>query len=158
MTIRLLLTLLPLLAASPALAEHEGPEAHARGTTKTIVFDSADIRPEEVKLGRGEVLSFINHSTHPMQVTFIEPADLAKRVRCGLVRDAKAKGDPAAPWALFAFGDDGKLAARVPPGQFASVCSFEPGHYTFTAETIGHQTQSAGASGVLPRKGQIDVE
>jgi hypothetical protein len=62
-----------------------------------------------------------------MLVRFTEPEDIASRIHCGLVRpDAKAKSE--APWQLFAW-TNGQLAATIPPGRFASVCSFAPGSY-----------------------------
>src|SRR5258706_12648 len=153
--IRLLLALALALAATPVLAEHEGPDAHAHGATKTIPLDGHDVRPATTEMGHGDVISFVNYSTHPVQVTFIEPQDLEKRIRCGLVRDAKDNGTPAAPWALFTW-TDGKLVGNVPPGQFASVCSLEPGSYAFTAEIIGQRGAGGGErGGIVPTKGQI---
>ena len=104
----------------------------------------------------GDVLAFENRSTHAMHVEFTEPKDLIDKIRCGAVRDAKDKGTPTAPWALFTW-DGGKLSANVPPGQFASVCSLAAGHYAFTANGIGNDP-GGKQSGVLPAKGQIDVK
>lgn len=151
---RFALAVLVALSTTAAVAEHEGPDAHAKGTTKTVVLDSTDIRPASVTLAHGDVLSFLNSSTYPMAVTFIEPKDIEQRVRCGLVHGKKDK--PAAPWALFTW-EDGKLAATIPPGQFASVCAFAPGKYAFTAEGIGHQARNPG-TGVLPAKATIEVQ
>jgi hypothetical protein len=152
-TTRSALALLVALSASPVLADHEGPDAHAKGTTQTIVLDGADIRPASTKLAHGDIVSFVNYSTSPIMVTFTDK-DLEQRVRCGLVHGKDAK--PTAPWALFTW-QDGKLAANVPPGQFASVCSFAPGTYAFTTEAIGHQARNP-ATGVLPSKGTIEVQ
>ncbi len=151
---------LALLLAGPvaALAEHETPEAHQHGATKTIMVDNTDIRPEATQMDHGDVIAFLNSSTHPVKITFTEPADLEKKIRCGLVREAKDKGRPAAPWALFTWVD-GKLVGNVPPGQFGSVCSLDPGKYTFTAERIGvESSQHAGRAGVLAPKGTIEVK
>ena len=147
------LAVLLMLASGSVLAEHESPDAHGHHKTQTITLDTQDVRPASTTMDRGDVLSFVNYSTSPMRVTFTEPKDLEAKIRCGLVRDAKAKGTPAAPWALFVW-TDGKLVANVPPGQFASVCALEPGQYAFTSETVGQQPQS----GVLPAKGQIEVK
>ena len=151
------LALLLTFASRPILAEHEGPEAHGKGNTKTVVLDGNDVRPADLEMAHGDVISFVNYSTNAIQLTFVEPKDLENKVRCGLVRDAKAKGTPAAPWALFQW-QDGKLVANVPPGQFASVCAFAPGHYAFTAEAIGHKAGATAAGTVLAAKGQIDVQ
>ena len=151
---RLPLALALTLAVAPlALAEHEALEAHARGTTKTVTLDNQDVHPSSLQMQHGDVISFLNYSTHPVRVTFTDPKDLEKRIRCGLVHAAKTA--PAAPWALFTW-EDGKLVGNVPPGQFASVCSLEPGAYSFTAEIIGVKT-SEGSS-LLPHKGNIEVK
>lgn len=146
------LALLLTFAHGPALAEHEGPEAHSHAATHTITLDHSDVRPSSTEIAHGDVVSFLNYSTKPIHLTFTEPKDLETKIRCGLVRDAKAKGTPAAPWALFTW-TDGKLVADVPPGQFASVCAFAPGQYSFTAETAGYKD-----SGTLPAKGNIEVK
>ena len=154
-SIRLLLTLLLASWPVPVFAD-ESPGAHAHGATKTVVLEDDDVRPASLEMRQGDVISFINYATSPIHVEFTEPKGIADKIRCGLVRDAKAKGSPAAPWALFTWGPDGKLAADVPPGQFASMCSFAPGHYAYTTEQIGHS--GGDDSGVLPAKGQIDVK
>jgi hypothetical protein len=146
--IRLLLAASLALAVVPAYAEHEGPDAHAHGATQTVVIDGKDIRPSTTTMSHVDVVSFLNYSTHPVRVTFSEPG-VEKRIRCGLVH---GKGKPSAPWALFTW-QDGKLVGNVPPGQFASVCSFDPGSYAFTAEVIGHQTRGAEMA-----KGQLEVK
>ena len=151
--IRFSLAMCLTLASGPVFAEHESPDAHARHETQTITLDTQDVRPASTTMDHGDVLSFVNYSAHPMRVTFTDPSDLATKIRCGLVRDAKAKGAPSAPWALFTW-NDGKLVANVPPGQFASVCALAPGQYAFTSETVGHKPPS----GVLPAKGQIEVK
>jgi hypothetical protein len=153
-TVRTTLALLLALTSAPALAEHEGPKAHDHGPKKTIVLDNEDIRPSALEMAHGDVLTFENHSTHPMHVEFTDPKDLIDKIRCGAIRDAKDKSAPSAPWALFTW-NHGKLSADVPPGQFASVCSLAAGHYTFTADDIGNDAQRQGT---LPSKGQINVK
>ena len=109
-------------------------------------------------MAHGDVLAFENHSTHPIHIVFIEPTDLIDKIRCGAIRNANDKSAPTAPWALFTW-NGGKLAADVPPGQFASLCSLAAGHYAFTADEIGHDPGvGTDRAGVLPAKGQIDVE
>jgi len=154
--LRSTLALLLALTSAPALAEHEDGKAHDHGPKKTIVLDTTDIRPSSLDMAHGDVLAFENRSTHAMHVEFTEPKDLIDKIRCGAVRDAKDKGTPTAPWALFTW-DGGKLSANVPPGQFASVCSLAAGHYAFTANGIGNDP-GGKQSGVLPAKGQIDVK
>ena len=153
--LRFTLALLLALTSAPALAEHEDGKAHDHGPKKTIILDNDDIRPSSLEMAAGDVLSFTNQSTQPMRVVFTDPKDLVDKVRCGAIRNAKDKGTPSAPWALFMW-NDGKLSADVPPGQFASVCSLTAGHYAFTATGIGNDPGSQ--SGVLPSKGTIDVK
>ena len=155
--IRLFLALLLALASRPALAEHEGPDAHSHGATQTITLDGNDIRPSNTTINHGDIISFVNYSTHPVQVTFTEPADLEQKIRCGLVHGAKTKDAPSAPWALFTW-TDGKLVGNVPPGRFASVCSLEPGTYSFTAQIVGQSTRAADHASILASKGQIEVK
>jgi len=153
--LRFTLALLLALTSAPALAEHEDGKAHDHGPKKTIVLDNDDIRPSSLEMAAGDVLAFQNTSTQPMRVVFTDPKDLVDKVRCGAIRNAKDKGTPSAPWALFMW-NDGKLSADVPPGQFASVCSLAAGHYAFTSTGIGNDPGSV--SGVLPSKGTIDVK
>jgi len=154
-TIVSLFALLLLLDRIPVLAAEEGLEAHAKHNIQTITLDGNDVRPAQASLDHGDVLAFANYSARPVRVIFTEPADLKDKVRCGLVR-GNEKHAPAAPWALFTWENE-KLSATVPPGQFASVCSLEPGSYTFTATSI--ETGAQGGSGTkLPGKGQIVVK
>jgi hypothetical protein len=148
--IRLMLAALLTLTTVPAYADHEGPDGHAHGATKTIIVDGKDILPSTTTMSHGDLVSFLNYSTNPVRLTFTD-AGLEKRIRCGLVH-AKGK-NPSAPWALFTW-EDGKLVGNVPPGQFASVCSFEPGSYAFTAKVIGHQTPG----GEDTARGQLEVK
>ena len=121
------------------------------GTTQTITLDGNDIRPTATTMAHSDIVSFVNYSMCPVQITFIEPSDLEKKIRCGLMH-GKEKGAPAPPWAPFTW-KDGKLVGNVPPGQFASVCSFEPGNYAFTAEILGQGRVRSGS--VLAKKGTI---
>jgi len=158
MTTRLLPALLSLFLAvtsTPALADVESPEAHAKHPTKTITVDNTDIRPGTLMMDQGDVLSFVNYSVHPVQITFTEPKDIEKHIRCGLVRSASDKNPPPAEWALFTW-NEGRLVATLPPGRFASVCDLEPGKYAYTATVVAHKQGAEG--GTLPAKGQIEVK
>jgi plastocyanin len=152
-TARIVFALL-IAAGMPALAEHEGPGEHAKHETHTITLDGLDVRPGTVTMDHGDVVGFENYSTHPIQVTFTDP-DLQSKIRCGLVH-AKA-GGPSEPWSVFTW-KAGKLTGNVPPGRFASVCSLEPGTYSYTATIIGGRAYGGGTPGTLEPKGQIVVK
>jgi hypothetical protein len=154
-TVRTSLVLVLVLSVTPALAEHEGPGAHAEHATVTVTLDGNDVRPSATRMGHDDVISFVNYSTQPVQVTFTEPADLEKKIRCGLVHGKETKA--SAPWAVFTW-KDGKLTGDVPPGKFASVCSLEPGAYAFTAVKIGRDPRGPAGGSVVPTKGTIDVQ
>jgi hypothetical protein len=156
MSIRLTLTVLVALSAMPAWADHEAADAHAQATTQTITLDGNDVRPSNATMSHTDVLSFVNYSTHPVQVRFTEPADLEKKIRCGLIHE-KGSAAPSAAWALFAW-QDGALVGDVPPGRFASVCSLEPGTYGFTVTIVGHNSRGDARGTVLPAKGQLVVK
>ena len=62
----------------------------------------------------------------------------------------------APAWQLFAWSD-GQLRAVVPPGRFASICSLDPGNYSFITRRVGAQAAGRGG-GTLPEKGEIVVK
>ena len=158
MTARRLAILLPVILglAVGARADRESLEAHTAHPPKVIVLDNEHVQPSTLDLGPHDALVFENHSLNAMQVRFTEPADLANRIHCGLVRpNAKAKSE--APWQLFAW-TNGQLTATIPPGRFASVCSFSEGTYAYLVTRQGANPHSEAGSGVLPEKGQITVK
>jgi hypothetical protein len=153
-SVRFALALLVAVGIGSAVAENEELDAHAKANTRTVTLDGTDVRPSTTTMDHGDVVSFLNYSTHPVRVTFTEPSELEKKIRCGLVH-GQEKGAPPAPWAIFTW-QGGKLVGNVPPGQFASVCSLDPGTYTFTTEIVGQRARDAG--GELPAKGRIEVK
>jgi hypothetical protein len=155
-TIVLFLSLLLSLDTPALLAAEEQPGEHAKHDTHTITLDGNDVRPAQTSMDHGETLAFANFSSHPVRVTFTEPAQLKDKVRCGLVHSDQ-KHVPSPAWALFSWQND-KLMATVPPGQFASVCSLEPGSYTFTATPISTAAPGSVPNQELPAKGQIVVK
>src|SRR5215467_10249583 len=94
------IALLLALGSRALLAEQEGPGDHAKHDSRTITLDGNDVRPSQTRMNHSDVLMFANYATHPVRVTFTEPADVKNRIRCALVRGAE-KDAPAAPWALF---------------------------------------------------------
>ena len=151
MTNRILLALLAVvLAIRQAPAAEESLGAHTEHQPKPIVIDNERIQPSALELGSHDAVVFENHSATPMTVTFTEPDDQRDRVLCGLVRKGTTV-EARAPWQLFAWSD-GRLAATIPPGRFASICSFREGTYSYTVSRVG-----AASGGGLPNKGQILV-
>src|SRR5262245_6443525 len=155
-TIVLFLSLLLSLETSALLAAQEQPGEHAKHDTRTITLDGNDVRPSQTNMDHGELLAFANFSSHPVRVTFTEPVQLKDKIRCGLIHGGQ-KHVPSPAWALFSWQDD-KLIATVPPGQFASVCSLEPGSYAFTATRISSAAPGSVPGQELPAKGQIVVK
>jgi len=158
MTIRTLWLSLGLalaLGGSTGLAAEEDPSSHAKHVTHTIVFDGTDIRPSTTQMSQDDVLAFENYSTQPVELTFTEPADLRKKIRCGLVHEKDAP--ESAPWALFTWQGD-KLVASLPPGRFASICALAPGSYAYTASVAGQSPRSGAGGSLLPNKGQVVVK
>jgi hypothetical protein len=140
-------------AAGPARAAGEDAAAHARLRTHTIVLDNEDIRPSSTTMMSDEALVFENYSLHPIRLRFVEPKDLHDRVRCGLIR-GRRHDKSTLPWQLFAW-DDGKLTAVIPPGRFASLCSFAQGDYSFL---VAPQPFRATTRNLLERKGELIVK
>ena len=134
----------------------EDPHAHARGATHTITLEADDVRPGTTTIAHGDSVSFVNYSTDPVRVTFIDPPDLEKKVRCAFIRQKGAQPE-GTPWALFTW-EEGKLIGDIPPGRFASLCSFEPGKYAFTATSLGQRSRSAAGGSVLAPKGRLEVK
>jgi hypothetical protein len=158
MTARRLAILFPLIVglAVGARADRESLEAHTAHPPKVIVLDNERVQPSALDLGPHDAIVFENHSVQAMQVRFIEPKDMASRIHCGLVRpSAKAKSE--APWQLFAW-TNGQLAATIPPGRFASVCSFSEGNYAYLVTRQGAMPRAEADSGILPEKGEITVK
>jgi len=150
-----LVILLLALAPGAARAAGEPLGAHTEHPPKSIIIDNERIQPSSLDMTAENALVFENHSTRPITINFIEPADLRDRIHCGLIRQgAKEKG--RVPWQLFSW-DDGKLAATIPPGRFASVCSLQQGTYAFTVAPLGPGVNPA-SGGKLPEKGQITVK
>ncbi len=141
------------VGAVPARGEDVG--AHARQTPHAVILEDLDVRPSTTTMGAGDTLVFENYSVHTMRITFTEPADLRERIRCGLVKQKEAE-KAQAPWQLFAWSD-GKLVGTIPPGRFASVCSFREGTYTFVTARLGVEARPAGGGG-LPPKGEVIVK
>jgi hypothetical protein len=152
-TVALACTLLALAAAVPAPADEE-IGGHARHAQKLVILDAERIMPSDLKMDEGDVIVFQNQSAEPIIVTFVDPKNVADKIRCALVRKSDDE-QPRAPWLLFQKRGD-QIAATIPPGRFASMCSLTPGAYSFTAQRSRVKTSDAG--GVLQEKGLITVQ
>jgi hypothetical protein len=142
---RMLAGLLILAGAGHALAD-EDAGAHGKATRRTVAILGTDlVLPTNLDLGRGEVVQFENHAQFPITVTFTEPKEQKDKIRCQVV-GARSAGEPKAPWLLFAWDADQHLAASIPPGRFANVCSLAPGKYAYAVDRLGGP-QSAGEPG-----------
>lgn len=134
----------------------EDPTAHAHATTHTIILEADDVRPTQTTMAHGDSVSFVNYSTDPIRITFADSGDLEKKVRCAFIR-RKGSQPEGTPWALFTW-EDGTLIGDIPPGRFASLCSFEPGNYAFTTTSHGQRSRSAAGGSVLQPKGRLEVQ
>lgn len=158
MTIRFLVAVTVIGLAwvtSPARSD-EGPDAHAKVPTKTIVLAGDTIQPANMNMAKGDVLEFENHALHPIRVHFTEPESQADKIRCRLL-DPKASAKTKPPWALFSLDAKQQMVANIPPGRFASVCSIAPGHYAYVADLVGGANPRRAAQ-LGQQKGTIEVQ
>jgi len=145
------------LVLSPAVvaAVEEPLTAHTQRPPKTVIIDNDRLLPSSLEMDAKDSVVFENFGTRPVSITFTEPTDLRDRIRCRLIH-----GDPqehnGAPWQLFTWRD-GKLVATVPEGRFASLCSLQPGRYTFLVSRLGSDVSPGGGS-KPPEKGDITVK
>jgi hypothetical protein len=114
------------VAAMPARAA-EDAAAHTKHKSQTITLGENLIIPSDTTMAADEVLVFQNQSLDLLRVSFLPPPDLKANVRCDWATQDKEKRPP---WGLFQFEGD-RLVGHIPPGRFASVCSFAPGTYSF---------------------------
>ncbi|HZP41870.1 MAG TPA: hypothetical protein VFD84_10220 [Candidatus Binatia bacterium] len=137
----------PLLLAPGARAGavEETIESHRDLETRLVMLGRED-RPTPVTLEKGQALEFENQSLRQLIVTF--QGDVKDKVHCGIIRPSE-KAKSKAPWQLFAW-DSGALTAVIPPGRFATLCSFDAGTYTYVVK-------EAGASTPRARTGTIEV-
>jgi hypothetical protein len=149
-----LLTLPLALAAGIA----SGAERMGRPTAasyKVITMDGELIRPSALLMREDDVLEFVNYSTTPIMLVFVEPQDQTDKIRCHVIHSTN--GDPAeASWQLFGWSPSNQLTAVIPPGRFVSVCSLVPGQYAFVTQRIGRGVGSPPDA--LGAKGTITVQ
>jgi hypothetical protein len=141
-------------ATSTALATT--PDEHAGKQQVTVYLGNDRIAPSDVTLKHDQVISWQNESVHLMQVTFDAPADIEKKIRCGLL---KLPASERPPWAVFQM-NDGRLVGVMPPGRFGSMCELSPGWYAYTVKSLDADAGAGGGdrSSILPLKGTITVQ
>jgi hypothetical protein len=155
MTVRsLILTacLTLVVAAAPARAD-EDAAAHSKHKSQTITVGADEIIPSDTTMAATDVLVFQNQSFNLMRIAFIPPPDLKANIRCGWATQDAAQRPP---WGLFQFEGD-RLVGLLPPGRFASVCSFAPGKYAFL---VRKEIVEGGSPtpGTLDTKGTLTVK
>jgi hypothetical protein len=156
----LALALRAMAEASPPderTADEKTADDHRGRAPTVIVLDNERIMPEAVDLLRDGVVVFENHSVHAFDIEFVEPKDMRDRIRCHDVERGTSTSADEATLAHFRWVGD-RVAAKIPPGRHASLCSLSPGDYAFTALRDRPDRENTGASGMLPEKGQITVK
>jgi hypothetical protein len=147
------------LGQTAVVSAGETAKSHSGHPQKMLLVDEDRLAPDDLTMGKEDVLVVFNQSLAPMVFTFTEPKDAPERIHCELIhrdRGKKFNRDEAA-WMLFEV-QDGQLQASIPPGHFASLCSLDPGQYVYTASQEFDPSGAIGAGGGrLPLKGQITV-
>jgi hypothetical protein len=137
-------------------ADQRSPDVRSPHTI--TVIDSGLLSPGAVTIGHGESLEFANYSSEAIEIVFTEPKDRADEVRCQLTRDPDrtAGSGPMVRWPLFANGPTHHLTVTIPPGRYATACSFSPGRYAFVTKRVARDLRSSVEG--LGEKGTITVE
>lgn len=154
MTVRSLVVsacLILAVAALPVRAD-EDAASHTKHKSQTITLGEDLIIPSDSTMAAGDVLVFQNQSFNLLRVAFIPPPDLKANVRCDWATQDKEKRPP---WGLFQFEGD-RLVGHIPPGRFASVCSFAPGIYSFVVRNAIDELNVT--PGTLDIKGSLTVK
>jgi hypothetical protein len=126
----------------------------APGVSQQVVTIDADlIRPAAVTMRTDDVLEFVNYSSVPMMLVFLEPDDHSDKPRCRVASLRAGRG--IAPEALRWRSPHGP-AEIIPPGRFVSVCSFARGKYSFVTKRV--DPDAPGPLDQLGTKGTIRVE
>jgi len=128
-----------------------------RSPTITVV-DSGLLSPGAVTIGHGESVEFTNYSSEAIEVVFTEPKDNADEVRCQVTRDSDRNSGtgPTLRWPFFVNGPSNHPTMTIPPGRYATACSFSPGRYAFVTKRVSRDLRSSVDG--LGEKGTITVE
>jgi hypothetical protein len=144
------------VAVAAGIASASGDVDGGVTTARKIVMrDNELISPSALTMNPHDVLQFENDSGHIMRLVFVEPQDQTDKIRCYPIDHTIARPDQT-PWMLFDWGPGRRLTATIPPGRFASACSFAPGQYAFVATRVSRDAR--GAEDSLGTKGTITVQ
>jgi len=137
-------------------AEHRPPDVRSSHTI--AVIDSGLLSPAAVTIGHGESIEFTNYSSEAIEVVFTEPKDRADDVRCQLTRDPNRPGGSGATvrWPFVTNGPTSHVTVTIPPGRYATACSFSAGRYAFVTKRVSRDARSSVEG--LGEKGTITVE
>jgi hypothetical protein len=146
-----------VLSAGIAGAAEHGSLDVRRSHTITVV-DSGLLSPGAVTIGHGESVEFANYSSEAIEVVFTEPKDHADEVRCQVTRDSDRNSGSGSTvrWPFFVNGPTNHPTMTIPPGRYATACSFSPGRYAFVTKRVSRDARSSVDG--LGEKGTITVE
>jgi hypothetical protein len=126
----------------------------APGVSHQVVTIDADlVRPAAVTMRTDDVLEFVNYSSVPMMLVFLEPENHSDKPRCHVASLRSGRG--IAPEALR-WGSPHRPAEIIPPGRFVSVCSLARGKYSFVTKRV--DPDASGPLEQLGTKGTVSVE
>ena len=134
----------------PALVRAE-EENHADRPQKVISLGQSRVVPSKLTMGTGDVVAFQNYSGKVLQVTFLEPANVAQKVQCKQI-ERVSENEAMTPGALFKRRGD-QVVGLIAPNAFVSICGLSPGRYVFSVAPFTPQARDQ-----LGQKGEIVVE
>src|SRR5262245_30144539 len=132
----------------------EDVDGGAAVAARKIVMRDGDFSPSVLTMSRNEVLEFENNSGQYMRFIFLEPRDQIDKIRCYPIDHTTTRPNQMS-W-LFDWDPGRRLSATIPPGRFASACSFVPGQYAFVATRVSHDPRATDYA--LGARGTITVE
>ena len=108
---------------------------------KLVRIHDYDLQPRQVHLKEGELVAWLGYTPVPSVVIF--EREVARKMVCHSLVN-------------FSIKDDELRSAPIHPGEFASFCELEPGHYRYK---VVRTTPLEGGSGAARRlEGEIIVE
>jgi hypothetical protein len=120
---------------------------------RVITIDADLVRPSAVTMRTDDVLEFVNYSSVPMMLVFLEPDGHSDKPRCHVASLRVGRG--IAPEALR-WDSPHRPAEIIPPGRFVSACSLARGRYSFVTKRV--DSDASAPLEELGTKGTISVE